>query len=65
LYEANGVQEYWIVWPVEQTVLINVLVNGQYVPSRLFTSGDILTSQVLSGFTLDLNDVFESIDHDV
>lgn len=59
LYEEFGVREYWIIHPAENTLQINVLVNGIYQPSRLFTSGQKVTSTVLPGFELDLVDFFE------
>ncbi|SFB19438.1 Uma2 family endonuclease [Algoriphagus aquimarinus] len=58
LYEEFGVREYWIVHPTDCTVLIYTLVEGKFVPSRLFTSGDVITSTVLPGFVLDLEGVF-------
>ncbi|SEG03311.1 Uma2 family endonuclease [Algoriphagus boritolerans] len=58
LYQEFGVREYWIIHPAENTLQINVLVNGIYQPSRLFTSGQKVTSTVLPGFELELEDVF-------
>lgn len=59
LYQEFGVKEYWIIHPVENTLQINVLVDGVYQPSRLFTSGQKVTSTVLPGFELDMEEVFE------
>jgi len=59
LYEEFGVREYWIIHPAECSLLIYTLVDGKYQPSRLFTSGQKVTSTVLPGFELDLEDVFE------
>ncbi|HCD87697.1 MAG TPA: hypothetical protein DEQ87_08685, partial [Algoriphagus sp.] len=59
LYEEFGVREYWIIHPSENTLQINVLVNGSYQPSRLYTSGQKVTSTVLPGFELELEEVFE------
>ncbi|WP_087939020.1 Uma2 family endonuclease [Algoriphagus faecimaris] len=59
LYQENGVKEYWIIHPEESTLQINVLVDGVYQPSRLFTTGQKVTSTVLPGFELDLVEVFE------
>jgi Uma2 family endonuclease len=59
LYQEFGVKEYWIIHPVENTLQINVLVNGGYQPSRLFTTGQKVTSTVLPGFELALEEVFE------
>jgi Uma2 family endonuclease len=59
LYESNGVAEYWIVAPVEQSFQVNQLINGKYQSSRLFTRGDRVASRVLPGFVLDLDEIFE------
>jgi len=58
VYEASGVKEYWIIHPDELTLLIYSLDEGKYRPSRLFTSGDRVSSQALPGFKLNLDDVF-------
>ncbi|SEJ11503.1 Putative restriction endonuclease [Cyclobacterium xiamenense] len=58
VYEATGVKEYWVIHPDERTLLIYTLEAGKYRPSRLFTLGDEVESQVLSGFVLDLEEVF-------
>jgi len=52
------VTEYWIIHPDEGTLLIHVLENEKYTPSRLFTLGDVVTSNAILGFNLDLNEVF-------
>lgn len=59
LYQEFGVKEYWIIHPVENTLQINILVDGIYQPSRLFTSGQRIQSSVLAGFELDLEEVFK------
>jgi len=61
LYESNGVREYWIIHAETQDLLIYSLIDGKYVPSRLFTSGDVVKSMVLDGFTLDLEEFFRDI----
>jgi len=58
LYEEFGVREYWVVHPVECTVFIYTLVNGEFQPSRLYTAGDQIRSVVLPGFLLDIEEVF-------
>ena len=62
VYQESGVKEYWIIQPIEQTLLIYTLQNGRYVSSRLMTSGDVVTSSVLPGFSLDLEDFFLDMD---
>jgi len=62
VYEESGVKEYWIIHPEEQTLLINKLVDDKYISSRLLTNGDEITTPILPGFTLNLNDVFDNLD---
>lgn len=62
VYQESGIKEYWIIHPSEQTLLIYSLQSGSYVPSRLFTWGDIITSSTLPGFSLHLEDFFKDID---
>lgn len=47
LYQEFGVKEYWIIHPVENTLQINLLIDGFYQPSWLFNSGQKVTSPVL------------------
>jgi len=62
VYEESGVQEYWIIHPDEQTLLVYTLTDRSYVPSRLFTIGDVVSSQCVTGFGLDVEDVFRDLD---
>lgn len=60
IYEEAGVREYWIIWPDTQSFLKYTLDEaGKYIPSRILTSGDEVTTPVLPGFVLDLEEVFE------
>jgi Uma2 family endonuclease len=58
LYESRGVREYWIIHPEHQNLLIYTWVNGSYIPSHLFTTGDVVESEVVKGFKLDLEEFF-------
>lgn len=62
VYQESGVKEYWIIQPIGRTLLIYSLQNGRYIASRLFTSGDVVTSTILPGFSLDLEDFFKDMD---
>lgn len=62
VYEESGVKEYWVIQPTEQTLLIYTLISGKYVPSRLFSPGDIVSSACIAGFSLDLEEVFRDLD---
>ncbi|BAU52793.1 Uma2 family endonuclease [Mucilaginibacter gotjawali] len=60
VYEEAGVKEYWIIHPSERTFLKYTLDDkGLFQPSRLLIAGDELTSNVLPGFSMDINEIFE------
>jgi Uma2 family endonuclease len=58
VYEESGVKEYWIIHPLENTFLQYILTEGKFMGSRLKTSGDEVTTTVLPGFVLKLDDLF-------
>ncbi|MEX2591361.1 MAG: Uma2 family endonuclease [Anditalea sp.] len=62
VYEESGVKEYWIFHPEEQTLLVYTLNNAKYVPSKLFTLGDMVSSGCIEGFHLDLEELFQDLD---
>lgn len=62
VFEESGVKEYWIIHPDEQTVMTYTLTTGKYIPSRLFTSGDVIESNSIPGYRLDLEYVFKDLD---
>ncbi|MFD2162416.1 Uma2 family endonuclease [Paradesertivirga mongoliensis] len=60
VYEEFGVKEYWVLSPAEKTFLKYTLDDGgKYQPSKLFTLSEKVYTDVLPGFALDLDDVFE------
>ena len=63
VYEESGVKEYWVVSPQNNTFIIYTLINGKYDASRLMVAGDVITSSVLDGFSLDLTELFEGINN--
>lgn len=62
LYEENGVKEYWVIHPEQQTFFIYTLIENKYRPSRLLTSGDVVESIAVPGFVLDLEEFFKDIE---
>lgn len=60
VYKESEVKEYWVVYPIEQSMLIYTLENGEYKASRLLASGDKIKSKVIPGFSLDLDELFSS-----
>ena len=61
-YEEAGVKEYWIVSPQDKTFLVNTLADGKYVTSQPMTSGDTVTTPILPGFSMDLKELFDTLD---
>lgn len=62
IYEQAGVKEYWVVYPTEKTLIVfHLNQQGKYEPTKPLTQGDVVYSEVLSGFSLDLNELFEDI----
>lgn len=57
-YAANGVQEYWIVDPGQQTVEQYVLYNEEYELRLKVKSGEI-SSEVVKGFTIPIAAIFD------
>ena len=57
LYEAMGVQEYWIIDPLGMNIEFYHLVAGKYEPMPL-EEGNIFRSEVLSGFWLNIHWLF-------
>jgi len=59
VYEEAGVLEYWIIHPTEKTFFKYILTDGYFQSSRMLTIGDEVTTGVLPGFVLSLDDLFE------
>jgi Uma2 family endonuclease len=59
VYEEAGVLEYWIIHPTEKTFFKYILTNGHFQSSRMLTIGDEVTTAVLPGFVLSLDELFE------
>ena len=61
LYAHFGVQEYWIVDPDAGTLSVLALASDKFEPVPSGESGAI-TSRVLPGLTLALQDVFAGVE---
>ncbi|MCL2046769.1 MAG: Uma2 family endonuclease [Oscillospiraceae bacterium] len=57
LYLRYGVNEYWIVDPVEKTVQTHILENGRYI-INVYTETDEIQVHTLEGLTIKLAEVF-------
>ena len=62
VYEYAGVKEYWVVSPQNQTFLVHTLQDGKFQLSPVKVPGDVVTSALLPGFSLDLTELFKNID---
>ena len=58
LYERHGVKEYWMVDPSARNITILLLGESGYELAGIYGEGQTLTSTTLSGFSLDLDDIF-------
>jgi Uma2 family endonuclease len=59
-YAKAGIREYWIADPQLERVTVLVLEGNSYKANGEFARGQTATSRILSGFTLDVNAVFDS-----
>jgi len=63
LYEEFGVKEYWMVYPDELSITQYILNSeGKFATEgRALTLGDRITTAILPGFELSLDDVFRNL----
>ena len=59
-YAEAGIPEYWIVNPLDDTITVLTLQGDAYAPHGLFQRGDTATSQLLAGFEVSVNAVFDA-----
>lgn len=58
LYQQAGVQEYWIVDPQTQVVLVHNLEDGRYDSPAVYGRTDSVPVGILEDFCIDLTSVF-------
>jgi Uma2 family endonuclease len=59
VYEKAGVKEYWIVYPVEETVAIFILnEKGNYDGATLYAGNDVIKSHAVTGLTVNVKEIF-------
>ena len=61
LYEKYGVKEYWIVNPDAEYIMIYRLKDNKYEKPEYLKDNDILSSIVLEGLTIKLQDIFQKV----
>ena len=57
-YEKFGVQEYWIIDPLSETIIVNSLVENKYIVFSSVEENGTAKSKLLEGFTISFEDVF-------
>ena len=58
LYAKHGVKEYWQVNIDDRQVTVLSLGGNDYVVTAIYGSGETLTSPILPGFTLAIDEIF-------
>lgn len=58
LYQEAGVQEYWIVYPFEENILVNVLENGTYRTLPPIAEDDVVSVR-FKNLKIHTNDIFK------
>jgi Uma2 family endonuclease len=59
-YAEANIPEYWIVNPLTETITVLTLTNGHYVEHGIFQRGGQASSQLLPGFTVAVNEIFDA-----
>ena len=59
-YAEAGIPEYWIVNPLNQTIVVLTLRGTTYVEHGSFTRGMSATSVLLAGFSIAVDAVFDA-----
>lgn len=61
IYEEAGVKEYWLVHPVEQTLIAYSLYENKFGGGKMYAPGDTLYSTSIQGLSIELNEIFENL----
>ncbi|KJR44635.1 hypothetical protein UF75_4983 [Desulfosporosinus sp. I2] len=58
LYESSGVKEYWVVYPLDETIMVFILENGQYGKPAVYSVPDEIPVKLFLDLTIPLESVF-------
>ncbi len=58
LYESQGVREYWLVHPLDKTILIYVLESGQFMARRPYIEDDLAFSIIFPELAVPVAELF-------
>lgn len=59
IYQENGVREYWIVQPTDETVTVFDLEEQSFQFRKIYNNVDQAVVGIFPGFTIDLKGVFK------
>lgn len=59
-YAEAGIPEYWIVNPIDETITVLALEDARYTEVGVFKRGDVAASQLFTGFSVHVDDVFNA-----
>lgn len=59
-YAGAGIPEYWIVNPLNDTITVLVLEDDAYTELGIFQRGERAISRLLTGFSVDVDEVFKA-----
>jgi Uma2 family endonuclease len=59
-YALTGIAEYWIVDPKIETITVLTLKGAEYVEHGVFKKGELATSVMLKGFSVDVTAIFNA-----
>ena len=59
-YAEGPIPEYWIVNPLDETITVLSLVGARYVEHGVFRRGDLASSVVLEGLTVEVGATFDA-----
>jgi Uma2 family endonuclease len=59
IYEENGVREYWIVQPTDETVTVFDLNNNKYRFRKIYNNVDKAPVGIFTDFVVNLSEVFK------
>lgn len=61
IYEEAGVKEYWLVHPVEQTLIAYTLHENAFAGGKMYAPGDMLNSTSIEGLSINISEIFENL----
>lgn len=59
-YAEAGIPEYWIVNPLNTTIMVLALEGDAYSEHGIFQRGDRATAHLLEGFSVSVDEVFDA-----